>query len=58
MKPNEDGFLNRMFEAYELSQKDPEGAHIDADEILIDIAKRAGYEKTAELFDEMCKWYA
>ena len=47
-----------MFEAYELSQKDPEGAHIDADEILIDIAKRAGYEKTAELFDEMCKWYA
>ena len=47
-----------MFEAYELSQKDPEGAHIDADEILIDIAKRAGYEKTAALFDEMCKWYS
>lgn len=58
MKPNEDEFLKRMSEAYELSKEDPEAAHFDADEILIDIVKRAGYEKTAELFDEMCKWYA
>ena len=58
MKPNDDEFLKRMAEAYELSKKDPEEAHINADEILIDIAKRAGYKKTAALFDEMCKWYS
>lgn len=58
MKPNDNEFLKRMYEAYELSKKDPEEAHINADEILIDIAKRAGYEKTAALFDEMCKWYS
>jgi hypothetical protein len=37
---------------------DIEGAHIDADNLLCDFLKKLGYDKVAEAFDDLSKWYA
>lgn len=37
---------------------DPEGAHIDADEILVGLLEEIGFKETAKAFEEVPKWYA
>lgn len=49
-------YLERMQAA--AKDADPETAHADADQILLDIACEAGYSDVADLFFEIEKWYS
>ncbi len=49
---------SRMKTLMDLSRGDPEEAHGEADDILLEIAKENGYEELAEYFGIMEKWYA
>ncbi len=40
------------------SHGDYEGAHSDADEILIELLKSLGYNQTVEAWEAVGKWYA
>jgi len=38
--------------------RDTEEAHCEADDILIEILRAHGYNKTADAFEALDKWYA
>ncbi len=40
------------------SSNDTEEAHVLADRLLCDIAKRCGYGRAVQVFEDMYKWYA
>ena len=37
---------------------DPEAEHVRADELLCELLKQLGYEKTVTAFEKVFKWYA
>ena len=37
--------------------RDPESGHVEADGLLVEILRRAGYGEAAQIFDDMMKWY-
>lgn len=47
---------------YKLSEGDPEAAHGEADDILIEFLKANGHEMLADAFEDQCNrigfWYA
>lgn len=47
-------FLKRMQEV----SSDPEQGHIEADEILCEIAAKHGYYEVVSIFESLKKWYA
>ena len=40
------------------SRGDEERSHIDGDDILMEIARHAGFGEAVEVFDDMVKWFA
>lgn len=38
--------------------RDKEGAHIIADQVLLDLLETLGYEDVVEEFEKVAKWYA
>lgn len=41
-----------------VDNKDPEGAHADADEILCKFLLALGYQEIVEKYNQVYKWYA
>ena len=56
-------FANRMKIIADVDDKlgytwDEESAHIEADDLIIELLKSLGYEEGAQIFDDMPKWYS
>lgn len=39
-------------------KRDPEGAHVDADQVLCDLLRALGCGDVVEAYDQIEKWYA
>jgi hypothetical protein len=50
-------FATRMQFIQSQSSKDREGAHSDADELLVAVLRELGYGKGCDVYERMVKWY-
>ena len=48
----------RLMRAIASRGDDEERSHIDGDDILMGIARHAGFGEAVEVFDDMVKWFA
>lgn len=59
MTPEE--FAKRMANIFGYTSKafyDQEGAHIDADDLMLELLRSLGYDEGCDIFDRSPKWYA
>lgn len=54
----QDEVVKQLEKCVKESKENAEGAHIDADEILCKFLISLGYDKVAETFDNVRKWYS
>ncbi|MES1921958.1 hypothetical protein MHBO_003483 [Bonamia ostreae] len=51
-------YVKKLKAANSENKGDPEFAHIDADNALIDLLNELGLEKVADAYNEIDKWFA
>lgn len=57
-KPTKEQDIERMKEIARLSEVDAEMAHLEADDLLCNVLRRAGYSELVDEFAKVEKWYA
>ena len=51
-------FKKKMGDLFPHTGYDEEGAHGDADDLMLDLLRQLGYGEGADIFDDASKWYA